>query len=347
MRVGIIGYGLAGRVFHARLLATVPDATIVGVVTRDPSRRAEACVDRPGVVCHDTTEDLLAAGGLDLVVIATANSAHASPARLCVDAGVAVVVDKPLAIDADAAESLVRYAAEAGVPLTVFQNRRLDADQVTLRRLRADGMLGRILRYESRFERWRPDLTPGKWREQEPAERGGGQLLDLGSHLVDQAIALFGPVRSVYAEIDARRGAADDDVYLALTHADGTYAHLWFGAMTAAPGPRLRVNGDRAALIVDELDGQEAALRAGLTTAEAVPQTMRLVRGDDVETIVPDRGAWDTFYPAVLAAIRDGSPMPVDPLDAVATLRVLDAARLAATEHRTVDPAEPPDGHRA
>jgi predicted dehydrogenase len=164
-------------------------------------------------------------------------------------------------------------------------------------------------------------------------------LLDLGSHLVDQAYVLFGPVRSIYAELAAWRGGADDDAFLALTHEDGTRSHLWCGAVTPTEGPRLRVQGSRAALVVDGLDGQEAALRAGAPPAGAVPQTMRLVRGEETERVAPEPGGWDTFYPAVLAALRDRLPMPVAPADAVAVLRLLDAARESAATGRVVVPS--------
>ena len=147
--------------------------------------------------------------------------------------------------------------------MTVFQNRRYDSDQRTLRRLLDSGELGDVLRYESRFERWRPTLTAGKWRETTPASEGGGSLLDLGSHVVDQAITLFGPVSHVYGEVDARRGGADDDAFLALQHVSGVRSHLWVSSVAAAPGPRLRVLGTEAAYVIDDLDGQEEALRAG------------------------------------------------------------------------------------
>jgi predicted dehydrogenase len=335
MRVGIIGYGLAGRVFHGRLLAATEGARVVAVVTRNPGRQAEARADFPDIALFDNAEQMIMAVPLDLAVVANVNAAHAPTALACLEAGVAVVVDKPLAPTADEGARLVAAAAQTGAALTVFQNRRWDSDQLTLRRLVAEGRLGRVLRYESRFERWRPEPTPGKWREQASAAEGGGLLLDLGSHLVDQAVTLFGPVTSVYAEIAAHRGGADDDVFLALDHATGTRSHLWCGALTAAPGPRLRVLGSAAGLVVDELDGQEDALRTGLPV---VPQTGRLIRGDVVAPVSPEPGRWGDFYPAVRDALRAGKPMPVDPVDAVYTLRILDAARVSAAEHRIVTP---------
>jgi scyllo-inositol 2-dehydrogenase (NADP+) len=180
----------------------------------------------------------------DFVVIATRNDSHAPLARRAIDAGLAVVVEKPLAPSAEQAATLVEHARASGKLLTVFQNRRWDSDQRTLRKLLAEGTLGDVFRHESRFERWRPEPRADAWRETAEPEKGGGVLLDLGSHLVDQALQLFGPVSHVYAEIDnRRRSAGDDDAFLALQHRSGTYSHLWMSALAAAPGPRLRVLG--------------------------------------------------------------------------------------------------------
>jgi scyllo-inositol 2-dehydrogenase (NADP+) len=238
----------------------------------------------------------------------------------------------------------VSQAEQASRLLTVFQNRRWDSDQLTLARLMAEGRLGTVLRYESRFERWRPSANAASWRDSTVPERGGGQLLDLGTHLVDQALVLFGPVTDVYGEVDARRGApGDDDAFIALRHADGVVSHLRASAITAAPGPRLRVLGTRAAFLVRELDGQEDALRSGARPDQAPdwgsePETRwgRLVGGEESEPVSSERGDWPRFYALLVRALRDGDPPPVDPRDAVATLRVLEAARRSAGSREVV-----------
>ncbi len=341
VRVGIAGYGLAGRVFHGRLLAGTPGAAVTAVVTRDPQRRAQAAADHPGVAVYDDVQAAVAV--VDLLVVATPNGSHATVAGVAVDAGVPVVVDKPLAVTAAVARALADRAAAAGVPLTVFHNRRWDADQLTLRRLLADGELGAVRRYESRFERWRPALAAGKWRESLPAGEGGGILLDLGSHLVDQAVHLFGPVTGVYAEIEARRGGAEDDAFLGLTHEGGVHSHLWASAVAAAPGPRLRVLGSAAGFVVEHLDSQEDALRAGRSPSPGEPWGVEppdrhgvLRHGAESRPVAGEPGRWDSFYPAVLAALRDGTPMPVDPYDAVRVLEVLEAGRQAAANRSVV-----------
>lgn len=329
LRVGIVGYGLAGRVLHGRLLAATPGLDVVAVLTRDPGRVAQAHEDFPSARVYD---DLTAAltDGLDLVVIATPNATHVPLAVRAIDAGVATVVDKPLAVTAADAARLVDRARASDVPLTVFQNRRWDSEILTLRQLVEAGRLGQVRRFESRFERWRPHLDGTRWRESAPADAGGGILMDLGSHLVDQALYLFGPVTHVYAEVDARRGGADDDVFIALTHASGVRSHLWCSALAAAPGPRLRVSGSTAALVVEELDAQEEALRAGLPATSAHLSPARLQQDTRSQAVAPTPGRWQDFYAAVGGALRGHGPMPVDPDDAVAALLVLEAARRAA-----------------
>jgi predicted dehydrogenase len=343
LRVALAGYGLAGRVFHAPLVAAAPGLALTHVVTGNADRAAQAAAAHPGARVVSSVDELFArADDWDLLVVATPNDVHVTLALRAVATGRPVVVDKPLALSAADARRLVAAAAAAGVPLTVFQNRRWDSDQLTLRRLLAEGELGEVLRYESRFERWRPQPKPGSWREALPAEQGGGLALDLGPHLVDQALSLFGPVSRVYAEVDARRGVADDDVFIALEHRGGTRSHLWMGALAGAPGPRLRVLGRRGAFVVDQLDGQEAALTAGQrptddTWGTEPPQRWgRLVRGDEARTVPSERGRWDTFYPAVAAAVRGEAAPPVDPWDAVRALEVIEAARTAAATRQLV-----------
>ena len=336
----MIGYGLAGSVFHAPLIASTAGLVVSTVVTGNPQRQAEARRAHPdSQVVSDPAEVFEHAAEHDFVVVAAPNDVHLDLASRALDAGLPVVVDKPLAPTAAEARSLVEQAEGLGVLITAFMNRRWDSDQLTLRRLLDEGTLGEVLRYESRLERWRPALSEdGPWREVSAPEAGGGVLLDLGSHLVDQAIALFGPVGRIYAELDSRRGGvADDDVFLALEHRSGARSHLWASLVAAAPGPRLRVLGDRAGYIVTEVDGQEDALRAGVRPSDdeewgvEPPQRWgRLIIDGNSEAVASERGDWPRFYIELERALREGSPPPVDPSDAVTGLEVLDAARRSA-----------------
>jgi scyllo-inositol 2-dehydrogenase (NADP+) len=339
LRGAVIGYGLAGSVFHAPLIATTPGLTVSTIVTGNPQRQAGARQAYPdSQVVSDPAEVFEHASEHDFVVVATPNDVHVELTRRALDAGLPVVVDKPLALTAAEARSVVERAEELGVLITVFMNRRWDSDQLTLRRLLDEGKLGEVLRYESRLERWRPALSERKpWREVSSPEAGGGVLLDLGSHLVDQAIAVFGTVVRVYAELESRRGGADDDAFLALEHRSGARSHLWASLLAAAPGPRLRVLGDRAAYVIADVDGQEDALRSGARPSgdetwgtEPRGRWGRLITAETSEAVASERGDWPRFYVGLERALREGSPAPVDPWAAVAGLEVLDAARRSA-----------------
>jgi predicted dehydrogenase len=343
-RVALLGYGLAGRFFHAPFIATVDGVRVAAVVTSSDERRAQVRREHPDAQILQRPEQVWErAEEFDLAVVATPNRTHVPLARAALEVDLAVVVDKPFAPTAAAARELVELAERRGLLLTVFQNRRWDGDFQTARELIERGELGRVLRFESRFERWRPTLTGG-WRERGDPEEAGGVLFDLGSHLIDQARVLFGPVTHLYAELAAQRAGAeaDDDVFLALTHGSGVRSHLWMSAVAADAGPRLRVLGDRAAYVKHGLDVQEDALRAGRRPdqegwgEEPSESWGVLAIGGDRRTIPTRPGAYQRFYDGVVAALRTGDPPPVDPNDAVAGLEVIEAARTSARENRVV-----------
>jgi predicted dehydrogenase len=352
LRVGLVGYGLAGTTFHAPFITTTPGLTLAAVVTRDAERRAQAMRAHPGVRVVDSVDALLAqADALDLVVVASPNRSHGPVARAALDAGLGVVVDKPLTPTADEALALVRHARARRRMLTVYQNRRWDGDFVTLQALLREGALGDVHRFETRFERWRP-VPKGGWREAGDPAEGGGLLLDLGSHLVDQALLLFGAATHVCAELERRRDgmAVEDDVFLSLAHASGVRTHVWLSAVAAQGGPRFRVLGSRAAWVKHGLDPQEAALKASVAAGSEGwgmedPSAWGTLGTDDAHERRPTaRGDYGGFYAGVVAALRDGAPPPVDPMDAVRTLAVLDAARASARDGgfvRIATPGEP------
>ncbi|HEU4630713.1 MAG TPA: Gfo/Idh/MocA family oxidoreductase [Gemmatimonadaceae bacterium] len=344
LAVGLVGYGLGGAAFHAPLVAATPGLRLAAVVTRNAERAAAAERDHPGARVIPDTDALWAmAPELDLVVVSTPNVTHVPLARAALAAGLPAVVDKPLAATAEEARALIAEAERRGLMLTVYQNRRWDGDFLTVRRLLADGALGVPCRFESRFDRWRP--TPrGGWRESDDPAQAGGLLYDLGSHLVDQALQLFGPATHVYAELDVRRPGvrADDDSFVALTHANGVRSHLWMSAVSARPAPRFRVLGDRAAYVKRGTDPQEAALRAGERPGgagwgEEPPAAWGLLGvGDEARPVRTEPGAYQRFYEGVVRALRDGAPPPVDPRDAVAALEVIAAAQRSAREWRVI-----------
>ncbi|MFF5705473.1 Gfo/Idh/MocA family oxidoreductase [Streptomyces sp. NPDC012794] len=352
LRVAVIGYGLAGSVFHAPLVSATDGLHLDTVVTSDPGRQAQAREAYPDVRIAASADELWQRPDApDLVVVASPNRTHVPFATAALTAGIPVVVDKPLAATAAEAYELAALAERAGTFLSVFQNRRWDNDFLTLRRLLADGELGEVQRFESRYERWRPQLKGG-WRESGAPEEIGGLLYDLGSHVVDQALVLFGPAVRVYAETDVRRPAAeaDDDTFIAITHANGVRSHLYVSATAAQLGPRFRVLGSRAGYVKYGLDPQEAALREGLRPGAGEqpwgeePEHLwgRLGSGESPLTggglpvpTVP--GDYPAYYAAVAAALRTGGPAPVTAEEAAHCLAVLEAARRSSRDGVTVE----------
>ncbi|GEL93844.1 Gfo/Idh/MocA family protein [Cellulomonas composti] len=334
MRVGLVGYGGAGRGIHARLLRAAGQR-VTHVVTRN--RAGQVAEDWPGAVVVPDVAALLAhAAQLDLVVVASPTGDHVEHVRAALAAGAHVLVDKPLATTAADAQALVDVADGR---LTVFQNRRWDPEQLALVDLLAAGTLGDVHRFERRWERFRPQ-PQDRWKEND--EEAGGLLLDLGAHLVDSAVQLFGPVRSVYAELAARTTPAVDDVFLALRHTGGVVSHLQAGGLVGAPGPRTRVLGSAGAYLVTSFEGEHTpfavlddAYEEGRRPGEPRHEGW-LVRGAERTPVPAPAGGHHDVYPAVARWVRGLTPPPVDPADAVMTARVLDVARLAAARGEVV-----------
>jgi predicted dehydrogenase len=330
LRAAVIGFGTAGRVFHAPFLDANPDYELAAVVTGDEQRRAEMLARYPGTRVVDRAAALLDPKP-DLVVIGSPPASHVELAHTFLDAGVAVVVDKPFTVTSVQGRELVDKAERLGVPLTVFQNRRWDGDFRTVRRLLADDALGTVWRFESRFEWWKPDRG-SSWKTATPSAEGGGILYDLGTHVIDQAVSLFGDAVPVYHELFTRRpgSAAPDDAFVVLRHDTGVVSHLWMNGLAAQTGPRLRVLGSRAGFTKHGLDPQEAALRAGARPTDPgfghEPETAWGTLGLDGETrpVPTEPGAYAEFYTLLATSLRDGAPVPVDPADSVRVIELIE-----------------------
>lgn len=336
IRTGLIGFGLAGRVFHGPFLATNPAFRLDLISTSSPERAAAALADHPEATVVSTAEELLTrAAELDLVVIASPVDVHREHGMAALDAGLHVVVDKPFVPSVVDGKKLIARAEEVGRMLTVFQNRRWDGDFLTVRRLVETGALGDVHRFESTFERWGRPLTD-RWQDSTPPEQGGGVAFDLGSHLVDQALQLFGPAELEYAEVARVRAGAlnDDDAALILRHRDGTRSHLTMSRVAGQSGPRFRVLGNRTAYVSYGLDGQEPALKDGIwpdhddygVTPESSWGTLGLDDGSVLERVPTARGAYPDYYAGVAAAILEGAPPPVDPRESLEVVRILERA---------------------
>ncbi len=334
LRVGIAGYGLAGRFFHAPLLKGC-GFEVVAVQTSNADRSIHAQQDFPKTVVVATIDELVS-HKLDLVVVASANLVHAKHALAAINAGIPVVVDKPMGRTFAETQLIVDAANKAGVGLCTFFNRRWDSDALTIKRVLASGVLGEIHRIDSRFERFRPELNATSWRENMSASDGGGQLLDLQPHLISTAIDWFGKAELITATVRSLRGGADDDSVLVLRHDSGTMSYLSASAVVGAPGPRIRILGTKGALVINDLDPQEALLRAGKFPEGGtwtVPTTSKafIHRGDQVEEIEAVPGNYAHFYKAVESAITTGTPWPVPNHDALMVARIIDQAREVGT----------------
>jgi predicted dehydrogenase len=346
LRVGLIGFGLAGAAFHAPLIEAVPGLRLASIVTGNPERARQAGERFPEARVLPDAEALWAAADEhDLAVVASPNRFHVPLGLAALEAGLHLVVDKPVAAGAADARRLAAVAGERGLVAAAFHNRRWDGDALTLRRLLGEGALGEVRRFESRYERWRPELDPARWRERAAPEDAGGLLFDLGSHLIDQALWLFGPVARVYAEVDRRRPGAevDDDVFVALEHPGGVRSHLWASHVAAQPGARMRVLGSRAAWVKWGLDVQEQQLRSGSRPGEPgfghEPRERWGLLGtaDSSEPIATEPGRYVEFYERMERAIRDGTPPPVPLEEAIAGLEVIEAARESAARAAVVE----------
>ena len=344
IRVGVVGYGLGGSTFHAPLVAATPGLELVAIATSNAERVAKAKARYPATHLYNNIEQMLAGEPLDLVVVSTPHATHAPYARMALEHGSHVVVDKPFATTSAEARDLAAMAKQHGRLAIPFQNRRWDNEILTVQKLIRDGALGDVQRYESRYERWRPN-PKARWMEPGAGERGEGVLGDLTVHLVDQALLLFGPARRVYAELVTQNPLVHvvDDAFIAITHKSGVISHLFTSPNVAILGPRLTVLGSKGAYVKNGIDPQEEALLAGGTPGshgwgeEPESSWGKVGAGDDVRLQRSEPGNYLKFYEGVVHAIRDGAAPPVTAEQGIAMMELLDAARLSAREHRVVE----------
>jgi predicted dehydrogenase len=333
LRVGIAGYGLAGRYFHAPLLKGV-GFEVVGALTSNVERIAHLRHDFPDAKPVSTIDELLALK-LDLLVVASANIVHAEQAIAGLRAGVPVVVDKPMGLNLAQTEDIIKVSKETGVPVTTYFNRRWDSESLTIKRVLSEGLLGEIFRLDSRFERFRPEGNPHSWREFMTFEEGGGKLLDLQPHLISIALDWFGPAELKYASVRSIRNMADDDSVLVLRHESGVDSYLSASEVIGANGPRIRLSGSKGSLLIHDLDPQEALLRSGKypkggTWSEQTSTRSFLHQGDQVTEIPSEPGNYAIFYSLVADAINGKGDWPVSTSEALAVARIIEEAKRAS-----------------
>lgn len=324
LRVGLVGYGFAGRTFHAPLIAATPGLELVAVCSRQHDTVAR---DWPQVTVTRTPETLFALPDLDMVVIATPNTTHADLAIAALRAGLHVVVDKPFTITLEQARTVAQVAHAQGRFLSVFQNRRWDSDFLGIRNLIATGQVGRVTELESRMDRFRPQVRE-RWRETDTA--GNGLWFDLGPHMVDQALQLFGLPDQVQASLACLRDNArgDDWAQVLLTYGDRRVS-LHCSLLAAWAGPRFVVHGTRGTVLKRHADQQENQLRAGMRPGDpgwgADPDDMLVFDGTDMPRALPTPPGDQRIYYAMLRdAIMGRGHNPVPPIQAVALMAVME-----------------------
>lgn len=325
--VGLVGYGLAGAILHAPLIEALPDYRIAAVMTS----RAEAAErrDRPQVVAD--IDALLAIDAVELVVVVTPNDLHAAHAEAALRAGRHVVIDKPMAPTLAECDRLIDLAEASGRLLSVYHNRRWDADFLEAAKIVASGGVGEPALYEARWDRFRPEAA-AVWRNM--PRPGAGLLWDLGPHLIDQALALFGWPDTMTADIATQRAGAGADDYFELTlHYGARRAILSASTLVAATRPRMALHGTGGSWWTEGLDPFEAALRAGMTPSmpgfvEALPPVPAFRATRDGERTPAPVAAVDpcAFYRRLAEAIRSGGPVPVDPIEARDVVAIIAAA---------------------
>jgi predicted dehydrogenase len=338
MQIGLVGYGVGGRYFHAPFIQAAEGCELAGVVARSAQRVAEVKRDLPGVSVFASLSELLDAG-VDAVTISTPPQARRELVLEAIGRGVNVVADKPFAPTATAGRDLVNAADKAGVLLSVFHNRRWDTDITTLRGVLDAGLLGEIWRFDSRFDLDQPELLE--------AGPDGGLLRDLGSHVVDQALWLLGPARRVSANLDwveLPEGRTDASFVITITHASGAHSHVSSSKLNRLESRELRLFGSLGSYVSSQSDVQAQAVFAGarplddlLNWGYEVPERWGTISTADGVRLVPSaQGSYADYYARFAAAVAGVGPQPVPAAEAVATLAVLDAARTSAADGVTV-----------
>ena len=342
VRAGLVGFGMAGRVFHAPLISSVEGMELAAVVERNSDKAAERY---PGITTYRSLDDLLKDASIDLVVVATPSGSHFQVAQQVLEAGKNAVVDKPTAVTSAQIAELIRLASARGALLVPFHNRRWDSDFLTIQKVMDEEMLGRLVHFQSTFDRWSPGATRRPWKD-DPAQ-GGGMLLDLGTHLADQALTLFGKPEAVGAEVRRERdGEGTNDSFTVRLHYPGFTVTLGSNCLSSLARPRYHLRGTKGNYWKWGLDPQEAALNlASRITApdwgrEPASEWGTLSVGVDggivTQPVTPVPGDYRAYYAGVRDAVLGKAPAPVAAVEAWRTARVLEWAAASSEQRRDI-----------
>ncbi len=334
INVAIIGYGLSGRVFHSAIIRSVEGFNISKVVTTDPVKAAQAKEDNENVVVVQSIENVVKDPDIHLVVISTPNTSHVKLAEMAIMNKKHVIVEKPFTVTSSEADYLMRLARDFEVVLSVYHNRRFDGDYKTILKIIDSGTLGRLVEFESHFDRFRNDLKEESWRESDLP--GSGVLFDLGSHLIDQVVHKFGMPLEVYADVEAQRFGKVDDQFELILYYQGLKVTLKAGSLVKEPLPRFILQGTKGAFVKFGLDVQEEALKAGCLPTDdpfdnqwgSEPEAFwgKLNTVDECKRIETLRGDYRTFYRNIYGAIQFGEPLLVEPKDGINVIKIIEAA---------------------
>lgn len=342
IKVALVGFGTGGSLFHAPVIDSVPELSLSAIITGNCTRQNQAKLSYPQAEIYDSIERLFSSRpDIDLVVLTTPNNTHHSLALKALSANLHVVVDKPFALTTIEAKEMLSLASKQNKIICPYQNRRYDSDYLTLKKIIQNDAVGKIMRLESRIERYRRVPKAGGWRETTSARDGGGVLYDLGSHLIDQIVHLFGaPQKLAYARLEQMRQlGTSDDATLILDYSDFC-VHIHASMICASGGPRFKLLGLEGAFVKEQGDIQEDQLRAGISPASATfgiePESNRaiLIKGDSQENVPVQQGKWTDFYRQMASAIKDNAPPPVSQLEVLSTISIIEQAlKLSMSNH--------------
>lgn len=349
INVGLIGFGFGGRVFHAPIISAVEGLRLAAIVQRSVNRPTSGKDAQmrgtelyPEARIVRSVEEILAIADIDLVTVTTPNRTHFEIAKRCLEAGKHVVIDKPFTTTSGEAQELADLSRERGKVLSVYQNRRWDSDFLTVEKVVRDGVLGRVVIFEAHYDRFRPELRPGTWKES--GEAGTGILFDLGAHLIDQALMLFGKPDEIFADVRRERdGTVVDDAFDVIFFYPGRRAILRSTMMATSAGPRFVVNGNRANFVKYGLDPQEQALIAGNKPGgerwgvedESLAGTLTLANGTS-EKVPSLAGDYRMYYENVRDAILGNTALAVTPEQGIDVMMALELAMQSHREGRRV-----------
>lgn len=340
LKVGIIGYGLSGRIFHGAILSGTKGFEVKKVVTTDLDKRAQALEDFPLVKVVRAATEVFVDEEIDLVVIAIPNEKHAELAEAAMHSEKHVIIEKPFTVTSEEAERLIQVSKETGKTLSVYHNRRFDSDYRTVKALLETDKLGRIVEYEARFDRFRPEIKENAWREKDMP--GSGILYDLGSHLIDQALDLFGKPDEVYGDIRAQREGAIEDNFELILYYPTIKVTLKAGMLVKEPSPRFTLYGTEGSFTKFGLDVQEDDLRNGERPVnERWGLEPRGLWGtiDSVETkqkVKSLRGDYRDYYYNIYDHIVKGEALIVTPEQSKMVIEIIEAAIKSNKEKRRI-----------